>query len=156
MSMIFRSSIFSLILFMGLGALAALNPSTWSLRYLARASNALLVASDQSLEKKSVMCGIKGAQISALSQGLHALVDAKIAALSTNQKATIRQQASSCADECTCDIYKYHFEKSLDAADTDALKRMSSQFESVTAEKRQACAAKFSEFCSSQLLKALQ
>ncbi len=141
------SSIFSI------QALAASDASRWSMRFLAKASNSILVASNQSLDQQKVICGISGKKVSTLSQNLKALVDEKISLLTSQQKNEIRSRALSCQDECTCDIYAYYFEQSADPKDKQALTNLSSAKESIKAEARLACAQKFMEFCHSQLLK---
>ncbi|MGZ5279377.1 MAG: hypothetical protein ACXWC9_05520, partial [Pseudobdellovibrionaceae bacterium] len=77
-------------------AYAGPDASMWSLRYLARASNSLLVASNQSLDNQKVICQIPGQKTSELSQNLKALVDAKISKLSPKQKAEIRLRSITC------------------------------------------------------------
>jgi hypothetical protein len=134
-------------------AFAGLDASHWSMRFLARASNSILVASNQSLDQQKVLCGISGRQVSMLSQNLKALVDEKMSHLTTRQKKEIRQHALSCQKECTCDIYSYYFEQSSDPKDKQALTDLSPAKEKMTAETRLVCAQKFSEFCHSQLFK---
>lgn len=146
--------LFSLI-FCSIRAFAGPDVSTWSYRYLARASNALLVASDQSLAKKEVICGIDGAKVSMLSQSLKALVDAKIKSLNPKQKSDIRTQAESCRSECTCDLYSYYFEQSSDEMDQKAKFNLDVGDKVVTTDMRVTCAKNFAAFCRSQLLKAI-
>jgi len=129
--------------------------SHWSLRYLARASNALLVASQQSLEHQKAICGISGSKISQLSQNLKALIDAKISSLNTAQKTAIRQQSATCFSECSCDIFAYSFEGSSSPEDQKALEQIRSSVDKINTDARLACAKNFPEFCSSHLLKSI-
>ena len=145
--------IHSFLILISLQTYAGLDANYWSLRYLARASNTLLVASQQSLDQQKVVCGISGGRISSLSQSLKALIDAKTAHLTAAQKETIRQQAQSCAKECSCDIFAYYFEQNSDPQDKMALEKTNAAAAAMTAESRLACAKKFPEFCQSQLLK---
>lgn len=136
-------------------ALAGPEASTWSLKYLARASNSLLVASQQALDKQKPICGISDTRISSMSQSLKALVDSKIAGLNQKQKEAVRKQSTQCQSACTCDIFSYYFEQSSDPLDQKALADIRGKASSTTAEARMACAKKFPEFCQSLLLKTI-
>lgn len=142
-------------IFFSVLAFASQDVSFWSFRYLARASNSLLVASQQSLNQQKVICGIKGEKVSVLSQSLKALVDEKISKLNENQKHAIRSQAGSCVSECSCDIYSYYLEQSQDPSDRAALALLANAHQKVNELDRMQCARKFSEFCTSQLLKTI-
>jgi len=146
---------FAIILSLSALAFAGPNASHWSLRYLARASNSLLVASNQSLDKQKVVCQIPSQKISELSQNLKALVDVKISKLNDKQKTEIRLHSLTCVDECSCDIFSYYLEQSTDPKDKEALGRMNPAADKISTEARLTCAQKFPEFCKSLLLKTI-
>jgi hypothetical protein len=129
--------------------------SRWSMRFMARASNALLVASQQSLDHQKAICGISGSQVSRLSQNLKSLIDAKIPSLNMSQKSMIRQQVLECQKDCTCDIFAYSLEGSSTSEDQKSLEQIRRSVEKITIQSRLACVKKFPEFCGSSLLKAL-
>jgi len=133
---------------MGAQAKETTDVSTWSLRYLARASNFLLVASDRLLENKKALCGLEKGQPEQTSQNLKSLIDEKIKSLNSNQKSKIKEQAQSCETECTCDIYLLAIED-LPAA-------VSIKAQKVLPEQRSQCASKFKEFCQSRLFKSIR
>lgn len=124
-------------------------PATqWSLRYLARASNFLLVASDSLLEGKTALCDLKKGQPEMMAQNLKALIDEKIKSLSKEQRKIASQQAESCEQNCTCDILSLAFEQVPESLNEKAAK--------ITPAQRQECAKQFQEFCQSRLLKTIR
>ena len=129
--------------------------STWSLRYLARSSNSLLVASNQAFESKAVLSKMQKKNVSKASHNLKAIIDERISKLSKKEVKEIRTQAKKCASECSCDIFAYYLEKSSDAADKKLLAQITPSAEKMSSKSRLACAQKFKEFCSSNLLKTI-
>lgn len=129
--------------------------STWSLRYLARASNFLLVASDAALESQPNICGIQPDQIQKMSLSLKGIIDQKISNLTTRQKQILEKQALTCELECSCDIYSLAYEQQKTQAPPKALEALNEKASRMDSKARQACARQFKEFCDSQLLKRL-
>jgi hypothetical protein len=136
-------------------AFAGLDVSLWSYRYLARASNVLLVASDQHLANEKVICGINGKNISLLSQALKAIVDEKIRKLTFEQKNQIRSQVGSCQEECTCDLYSNLLMIGSSSDDHAAMAKINAVSKPYGPGERLKCAQNFSQFCRSQLLKTI-
>jgi hypothetical protein len=136
-------------------AQAGLDVSFWSYRYLARASNVLLVASDQYLAKQKIICGINGPSVSKLSQSLKALVDEKIKTLSSAQVAAIRSQVATCQADCSCDLIAYVLEPRSSPADRDAVTLLQTNSKPISSSDRLKCAQNFFQFCQSQLLKKI-
>lgn len=129
-------------------AQASSEVSKWSLRYMARASNLLLVSFDSALENKPLLCGLKKDEPQTLSQNLKALIDEKVQILSAEQKRTIASQAETCEKECTCDILMMAIEKPSE--------KLTQKASAITSEQRSQCAQNFQEFCKSQLLKKIR
>jgi hypothetical protein len=130
--------------------------SQWSMRYLARASNFLLVASDAALEKKPLMCGLKKEEPQELILKLKYQIEQKIQRLTTAQKEKIYRWALNCEKDCSCDIFSLALEKDSDSRGGKFLELVNSKGSHTTPAERKACARKFKEFCSSQLLKELR
>lgn len=149
-------SILFFILTFNLSALATTDVSKWSLRYLARASNLLLVTSDSLLESKPGLCEIKADEIQKMTMTLKMLVDQKIEKLTAVQKTTIDRQLENCTAECTCDVLALALEKSTKLEDQKKLTALNEKASKVEPAARLQCASSFKEFCSSQLIQALR
>ena len=129
--------------------------SQWSIRYLARASNFLLTASDLNLQENKSLCDFKPDEPAQLSLPLRALIDEKLKTLSVSQMETIYNQTKLCKKECSCDIYALVLE-SPRRTDSNVLKEIETQGKQLQISDRKRCAENFSEFCRSRLLKYLK
>lgn len=104
-----------------------------TLKSLAIRSNHILVISHRLSTQKKV-CSYDFTQISQLSQSLKAKVDGKIASLNKKDLDIIRKRLSTCASDCTCDIYSLALEyHSIDHTQFDKVA------ESLTAIDREKC-----------------
>jgi hypothetical protein len=128
----------------------------WSIRYLARAGNLILAATDAALDKKPGFCGIKYEDSSRLSQNLKALVDEKIRNLTAAQKKQLYVLSETCERDCTCDIYAIALEADSNPKAKALLKELNLRTQQVTPQKRSLCARKFVAFCQSTLLQHLR
>lgn len=149
-----------ILLFISTNVLAAQGPDVtkWSMRYLARASNALLVANDAAINNQPIMCGIKKSETQALSMNLKKIIDEKIKTLVPSQKEQIYKAAETCEADCTCDGYSLVLEAQSEK-DPKAGKLMdlvNVKGKKLEAKDRMACVKSFKGFCNGSLLKALR
>lgn len=143
----FKFLVLFILISLKVHANADVDPSFWSLRYLARASNFLLAANDSLLEKKPALCGLKEGEPAAMSQNLKILIDEKIRSLTARQKQVIHSQIPQCEQDCSCDIFSLYAENNS---------KLNLKVPNTPPDRRLTCAEQFKEFCSSRLIKALR
>lgn len=137
-------------------AVQAKGAPKWSMKYLARASNVILVANDQALNKEPIVCKLKRSEPEKLSLNLRKVIDRKIKSLTPDQKEQIYKDAMNCKVDCTCDIYALAMENEKDPKVQKILELANVQGKNTPPEYRVTCAQNFKEFCSSSLLKSLR
>lgn len=128
----------------------------WTLRYMARAGNLILAATDAALDKKPGYCGIKYEESSRLSQNLKILVDEKIRTLTADQRVQIYENSTTCEKDCTCDILALALAVDPSPKAKESLKALNLKAQKVTPKERSLCARKFVAFCQSTLLQTLR
>lgn len=138
------------------GAAKSLGSGKWSMRYLARSSNFLLVANDSALSKQPLICPMKKSEPPKLSLKLKMIVDEKIKTLSSTQKEQVYEAAKTCELDCSCDIYSLALEKDSDPRAGKLLELVNAKGKNIQMTDRLACAKKFREFCNGSLLPALR
>lgn len=145
------------MIIMSITVVCSANPNAqpWSLLYLARASNSLLVANDQIADGKSAICRLSKTQASTATANLHVLIDEKIKTLQLPQHKKIEKQAVKCLQTCSCDIFSYYFDKSASIINNKIKSTVDELAKSTTPKIRAECAKNFQEFCSSELFKKL-
>lgn len=128
----------------------------WSLKYLARASNSLLVINDQLVAKEKPICSIEKKQLRKLQQSLKIIIDQKIGSLKPEQVKDIIQTSETCEKSCSCDIFSYYFEKGTEHQHKSYAVLAGHKAKSTSSEDRLTCARSFKEFCKSDLMNALR
>lgn len=151
-----KAVVLTSILFSLQGQAASLDSSAWSLRFLARASNLLLVSNDQLLDQKKALCDLKAEELQTMTQNLKSLIDEKIQNMTTSGKTRILQQSKSCEKECTCDIYSLYLESAAGSAHQELSSEISGKASQMKSSQRLHCAQNFKEFCTSELLKKIR
>lgn len=133
------------------------NYGKWSLSFLAKSSNSLLVISDQILNNEKPVCPqTKSDDLMFMQQKLKSLIDEKIQNLNTIQTEKVITLIETCESDCSCDIFSLYIEsfpKKISATKTALLNKKAS---SVTSEQRLTCAINFKYFCKSDLFKFLE
>ncbi len=128
----------------------------WSLKYLARASNTLLVINDHILAKEKAICSLEKKQLRKVQQNLKIIIDEKIASLKPTQVQDIVQMSETCEQSCSCDIFSYYFEKGTEHQHKSYAVLAAHKAQATATEDRLQCAKKFKEFCKSDLMTALK
>lgn len=131
-------------------------PPKWSLKYLGRASNFLMVLSDQYLEKSKPLCDIPKNQLGKLQKNLRKTIDKKIESLSDAQKTDIIRMAETCEKSCACDTFSYYFDRSKSHEHKSYSILAAHKSQNMSDEERLACAKSFKEFCTSDLFTELE
>jgi hypothetical protein len=127
----------------------------WSLRYLAKASNSLLVMNDQLLNNDKPLCKVTKKQLQRSQQKLKSIIDEKISSLTEDQVRDIVSSAETCEKTCACDIFSYYFEKSQELQHKSYSVLSEHKAKNTEFKDRLTCARQFREFCQSDLLKTL-
>ncbi len=129
----------------------------WSLSFLAKSSNSLLVISDQILNNEKPICPqAKPDDLMFMQQKLKSLIDEKIQNLNSKQSEKAITLIEGCESDCSCDILSLYFEnfpQKISATQTAQLNKKASI---VTSEQRLNCATNFKDFCKSALFKFLR
>lgn len=130
----------------------------WSLRALARASNAVLVIVDESLEKKpQIMCNLKDQEVRKLSLNLKMIIDEKIRGLTVAQIENVLRDGKNCEIECACDIYVLAMEAFPENKKMkESLIEIQKKAKSMSSTDRKRCAESYQEFCQTRLLRTIR
>jgi hypothetical protein len=149
------STVLLMILFIP-GISSAETTPDWSLRFLARTSNFLLVANDSLLAGEKAFCKIEKDQVQPMILNLKKQIDQKLEQLTPLQKKKIRSQTLTCEQECTCDIYALLFEKESDTPSKKLLGEIQKTTSLITSDQRKSCAEKFQSICHTRLFHVLR
>ncbi len=130
----------------------------WSLRTLARASNAVLVIVDDSLEKKpQFMCNLKDQEVPRLSPNLKMIIDEKVRGLTEKQIDNMLLDGKKCEIECTCDIYVLVIQAFPENQKMQkSLSEIQKKAKITSSADRRRCAKNFKDFCHTRLVRIIR
>lgn len=147
---------FALLLVWSTPAQAQVKPE-WAYSYLTKAANFLLVATDAPAEDQKKWCGLTNKQAMELNPLLQAMIDQKISLYKKlGLPAKILQQVNRCTLYCTCGLFADLLSEFPQKISAPRLRELEQEAQNLAASKRQVCAQRFTEFCSSELLTYLK